>query len=39
LFRLDGGRLQRTVRNESDVTRYDLRAALVELERLRAESA
>jgi cobalt-zinc-cadmium efflux system outer membrane protein len=35
---LDAQRTFRTIRNELNATRYDLRAALVELERLRAES-
>jgi len=35
---LDAQRTFRTLRNEFNATRYDLRAALVELERLRAES-
>jgi cobalt-zinc-cadmium efflux system outer membrane protein len=35
---LDAQRTFRTLRNELNTTRYDLRAALVELERLRAES-
>lgn len=35
---LDAQRTLRTLRSELNATRYDLRAALVELERLRAES-
>ncbi len=35
---LDAQRTFRTIRNELNATRYDLRATLVELERLRAES-
>jgi cobalt-zinc-cadmium efflux system outer membrane protein len=35
---LDAQRTFRTIRSEFNATRYDLRAALVELERLRAES-
>jgi len=35
---LDAQRTFRAVRNELNTTRYDLRAALVEIERLRAES-